>query len=88
MILFSASRISSRHHFLEDLIGTKPEEDISYIISRQLAFFITISMVTLSALEAIFHHLYNTKVIYNLPSFLQQYQTIFEVSSLDQNCPK
>ena len=55
-------QIRARHHFLQWLITTKAEEDISYENANYLNVRVSVSMLALCILEIILYFFYNTKV--------------------------
>ena len=60
--MFSASNIRTRHSFLQKLVGTKPQEDISLDNTNQLLSVLTVCILTFSVLEIGLYFLYNKKV--------------------------
>ena len=60
--IFSAYNIRARHTFLKNLVGTKPQEDISFQNANQLLMALIICMATFSVLEIGFYFLYNRMV--------------------------
>ena len=60
--IFSAYSIRARHTFLENLVGTKPQEDLSYEYTNQLLIILTSCMISFSFLEIGFYFLYNKMV--------------------------
>ena len=56
------SNIISRHQFLMETIGTRPEEDNSYNSVITLIVTFTVSIVLCSLLEMVGYFLYNMKV--------------------------
>ena len=59
---YSDVKIKQRHALLASTIGTKAEEEISYIHSHNLVIGATVSMMALCALEIVAYFLFNRKV--------------------------
>ena len=55
-------KINERHNFLHRLLGTKPEEDLSYKNANEIILIISSFLILFSFLEVVFYYLYNTKV--------------------------
>ena len=64
-LIYTFFKIRERHNFLINLIGAKPEENISMQNIELLLYTISICLLTFSLLEVLFYFLYQTKVIYN-----------------------
>ena len=62
--------VNERHKFLQRLIGTKPEEDISLDSVNTLSITITTLMVVVSSLEITFYFIYNNQVTIMESSFI------------------
>ena len=60
-----AAQIVMRHSFLKQLIGTKPEEDLSYENTLKVLIATTVAIVALCFLETSTYFLYNAKVHLN-----------------------
>ena len=60
--VYSASNINRRHEFLTRLIGTKPEEDISFEAVNYLVTLATVSTSVAFLLEVLFYFIYNRRV--------------------------
>ena len=56
------SNIITRHHFLLKTIGTRREEDDSYMTIITLMVTWTVGVVLCSVLEMVFYFLYSMKV--------------------------
>lgn len=63
-LMYTFYKIRERHVFLTNLIGTKPEEDISMQNIELLIYTVSICVITFSLLEVLFYFLYQTKVIH------------------------
>ena len=61
-LLILVGRINERHMFLQRLIETKEEENISYESSIVVAMVVSICYLVFTALETLFYFLYNIRV--------------------------
>ena len=62
---FAGAQIIKRHTFLTRLIGTKPEENLSYENTIEVLKVTTVVMILLCILEPATYFLYNSKVSYH-----------------------
>ena len=61
--IFIGNNIIERHQFLKKTIGSRAEEDYSYMSVIILMVIFPVVVVVCSVLEMIFYFLYNMKVL-------------------------